>query len=307
MAENTTELRLQKFPEKLDQLRYVEFNFYKSDLMKGIVEGLEESVKTTAKTLVNNPTSESVKTAASSIGNTIVSTASSSKNTISDQVKKRINTGKVNSSAINSKTWISSIDLPLPNNLEESLNHEWQEENGPVASILNMGVGPNSLAAQVVNGISALTGTRNVTVNPDYIQMYKGSKPREVTFTWTLMPNNETEAKKIWTIIRRFKAFSSGHPSTSYAFLTAPYFCEIKIRNEKMQEALKFNDMVISNISINYSESGFMEMYWDGTPKAIVLTLSLVERRMKTYNDWITDEEKNTYESDKNVATQRNI
>jgi len=197
MANNN--LKLQIFPKKLDSIRYIEFSFYKADLVEDIIKTLENSVTTASKTLVNNPTEESIKIAIKSVKDELIKTGSKTFKTIRDEANSRINTGRLNSSEINMnrKTWISNIILPLPNNLEENLNHEWQEENGPVASILNNGIGSDSLASRVVNGLAALTGTRNVTVNPDYVQMYKGSKPREVSFSWTLMPNSKEEAETI--------------------------------------------------------------------------------------------------------------
>jgi hypothetical protein len=307
---DTRDLKLKIFPKDLDANRHVEFNFYASDLVKNVSEALDNATTKTVSAVANIAVTggEQTLTTLIGVGGELLKTGEKTITTLGNELKTRVLSGKVNTKESNnsSSTWIASIDLPIPNNLEETLQHEWQEENGPVASILNKGLGSDSPAAKIINGISALTGTRNVTVNPDYIQMYKGTKPRSVSFSWSLMPNNKEEAQDIWDIIRRFKGFSSPHPSGSYAFLTAPYFCSITIRNSRMDESLQFWDMIIESVSVNYSESGFMEMYYDGTPKKINLTINFIERRVKTSEDWLTTSESNYYKSQaKNKGQER--
>jgi len=302
------QINITQFPDTLDEIRYTEFNFYKSDLAKQLVDSIESASVTVTKTtidVVQNVKSGDISDAAKAFGEGIVAvggqlikTGSSLLHDVTTELDKRINeNNKANSRSFQevSRSWVGSIDLPIPNNLKESLSHDWQENNGQISQLINKGVGADTIVGKVLDTLSQSTGTRNITTNPDYVQMYRGTKPRNVSFEWILMPNNVKEAKTIFNLIRKFKAYSSGHPSASYAFLTAPYFCEITIRNKVMNDSLKLTDMVINNVSVNYSESGYMEMFYDGTPKAITLSLELTERRTKTVKDWMNTSETQKY------------
>jgi len=286
------------FPNELDENRYVEFNFYAPDLAKKVTDTLENAISDTANA-ISNIGSGDIGSQLKKVGNNIIVTADKVFNTLGTQINNRVKDGKVpdltSSDIDKSNKWIYQINLPIPNNLEEALKHNWDTENGPVAQILNMGIGPDSTAAKVVNGIAALTGTRNITTNPDYIQMYKGSQPRNITFSWVLMPNSKEEAEKVLSIIRRFKAYSSPEASPSGAFLTAPMFCEVIIQNETLKETVKLDNMVIDSVSINYSAEGFMEMFADGIPKAMSLTVSMIERKPKMAEHWLNKEEADVF------------
>jgi hypothetical protein len=289
-----------KFPDDLDINRYIEINFYKPNLLGTAVDQIEKSATSGITTILNNNTDnivESLNNVAKEVSNTVRTSGSKVWQSLKEEANTRKITQRVDTSPAK-KEIVGFFYLPLPNELQETLNHEWNEENGIVSTVIQKGMDTtlkNDLSIQkIINGIAGLTGTRNVTTNPDYIQMYKGTKPRSVSFSWTLVPQSKKEAEVIWTIIRRFKAYSSPHPSSSYGFLTAPYFCSIKLINEKMDEALKFNDMIIDSVSVNYSEAGNMELFHDGTPKSMVLSVSFIERRAKTFEDWSIAEEKNT-------------
>jgi len=266
------------FPQTLEPNRNVWFNFYASDI---------DTIKVPVDTILTQLKGE------------VQTRVSNKKLDTSDVLEK----GK---EAENSKTWKASIALPIPNNLQESLNHEWNEESGIVGYYLDKGLNSFDVVSRVVQGVSTLSGTRNITTNPDYVQIYKGSKPRSITFTWQFLPNSRIEAETLWTIIRRFKTYSSPHPSKTNAFLTAPYFCEIIFENERMETSLKLNEMIINEISVNYSESGYMEMFYDGTPKTLSLTIRFTERKPKMFEDWMTDEEKSTYENKQSDEINKN-
>ena len=288
------------FPMTLDENRYIEFNFFKDDLMKDVVTGLEKVIGHGANAigkLGKGDTSGATKEIKAG-GTTLLKTGSKVFKTLGSNINERIKDGdlsskKAQSDTKNGKEWIYQINLPIPNQLEESLKHDWDTDNGPVSSIMKAGMekGVGGVSVQsVVNGIAALTGTRNIVANPDYIQMYKGSQPRNISFSWILMPNNLEEADRILSIVRRFKSFSSGNPSTSNAFLTAPLFCNVVIKNDKLSNTIKLTNMVIDSVSINYSETSFMEMFADGMPKTIVLSISMIERKVKMAKDWLSDD-----------------
>ena len=288
-----------RFPKELDPNRYIEFNFFAPDTMKNAVTKLESAAKTGisgAGDVMSGNTS-GLWNKAKNIGEDVIGAGDIVFGTLSSNLKSRVQGSNFDTTTqtINtSKQWVFQINLPIPNNLEESLKHDWNTDNGPVASVLNAG-GDIGLQ-QIVNGIAALTGTRNVTTNPDYVQMYKGSQPRNITFSWTLMPNSKDESELMLSVIRRFKSYSSPNPSTSGAFLTSPLFCEVNIKNENLDDTIRLTNMVIDSVTANYSSGGFMEMFADGIPKVITLTISMVERKPKMAKDWLNDEEANSYD-----------
>jgi len=294
------------FPENLEPNRNTWFNFYAPDMIKGLVEGLETATFKVVSIFEGNVTEVPDKLTDSI--DTVVATADSVLTDLKKTMQERKTTKKLDSGNIKkqSETWKASIALPIPNNLQETLNHEWNEESGIVAHYLDKGINSLDVVSKVIQGVSTISGTRNVTTNPDYIQIYKGSKPRSIDFSWVLLPNSKKEAETLWNIIRKFKAYSSPHPSKTNAFLIAPYFCEIIFENPRMETSLRLNEMVINSISVNYSESGYMEMFYDGTPKTINLTISFVERRPKVYQDWLKEEEKSTYENKQSEQINQN-
>jgi hypothetical protein len=281
--------KMVRFPEDLNSNRCIKFDFYAGKSFKAAINALEGMVTTTASALANL-NSDSAG-AILDAGGKIVSTAGSLLKQLGGEINNRVATKRYDTKRVKKPKngWEATISLPVPNGLNETLNHDWNTDNGLVSSVLNMGIGPDSMAQKTVNGLAGLMGSRNVTVNPDYVQMYAGSQPREMSFSWTLMPNSEKDAKSIFAIVRRFKAYSSGIPTTTRAFLLAPLFCKVTIENPVLSESLKIDNMVIKNVSINYSEGSFMEMFHDGTPKAIVLSLSLMERTPKLGSDWLSD------------------
>jgi hypothetical protein len=286
------------FPDNLDENRYIEFNFYAPDLAKDVIDSLEKVVSDTAN-VIGSIGGKGTLSKVKNIGGNIVATADKVFDALASEINNRVKDKEIpdvsSGDMDKSKKWKFQINLPIPNNLQENLKHEWNTENGPVASILRSGVGPDSSAQKVINGIAALTGTRNVTTNPDYIQMYRGSQPRNITFSWSLMPNSKDEAERMLSIVRRFKAYSSPDPSKSRAFLTAPLFCSVVIQNENLSETIKLDNMVIDSVSVNYSGAGTMEMFADGIPKIIVLSVSLIERKPKVAEDWLNESESKAY------------
>ncbi len=190
------------------------------------------------------------------------------------------------SAKMNTSTYKASIAMPLPNNLDEVINQNWEKEKNILAYSLEKGIPAGDIVARVVNSVATQTGTRNVTTNPDYVQIYKGPEPREISFTWNLTPNNKEEADTIFRIIRKLKRFSAPHPSKTYAFLTSPFFCKITFSNTRIQDSMRFYEGMIQSVNTNYSQTGYMETFYDGSPKAMTLSVKILERRPKLYDDW---------------------
>jgi hypothetical protein len=101
------------------------------------------------------------------------------------------------------------------------------------------------------------------------------------------MPNNQEDSKRIFEIIKEFKKYSSPEKTGAGTMLISPAFCEVTITaSDQIQETLLLNEMVIADISTNFSPMGHMEMYHDNMPKSVVLSVTMVERKPKLYEEW---------------------
>jgi len=289
------------FPKDLNAERALALSFYSDEYIKNMAQSLETTItKASEAAFTDKATFDDVMKA----GGNSIKTAGSSLSKLGSEIKGRIKSNKLDSKKAQGSVFVSKIYLPIPNALTESINHDWNASQGAVAQILNMGIGPDSMPSKIANGLASTMGARNITVNPDYVQMYQGSQPRDLTFEWTFAPKSKEEVETIFKIIRFFKSFSSGNPTTTRAFLLAPLFCEVTIgdigkgtrtKATDFVETLKIDNMIIKSVSVNYSEGSYMEMFKDGNPKVLVVTLNLTERRVKTAEEWLKDDERDIY------------
>ncbi len=186
---------------------------------------------------------------------------------------------------------ISNIVLPLPNSLSESLSHGWQTTQGiqagagkSISSILEgvTGIDPNVAIGQAAN----LTGSRAPIVDPSYFQQYSGTEPRKFSFSWELVIQTKIEAQKIFEIIQKFKQYSAPEIMASNAILKAPNYWDIKIGNKLLQTSMNIQHSVITQVDVDYAGSGLMDMYFDGTPKFLKLTIGFAEIKAITRADF---------------------
>jgi len=282
------------FPKDLSKNRYIIFDFYRTNKL--------ESVRKTVKDFIwglggSTKNISQGGGAASEVKSVIVSgidVAESIYDTISTEVTTRIdnstglNTAEVPKTIGVDGTYVDSFFLPLTNELTEGIGHQYDQTNGALTNTLNHFAGDGVSAIQsAINNISSFTGSRNLLLNPDYVQMYKGTGLRSLSLSWMLMPDSKEEAEDLFEIIRRFKEYSAPELSTGNALLLSPLFCAVTFTNTELNQNIRTTDMVISTVSVNYSSEGFMEAYYDGTPKAIKLDIGLSERTMRTQKDWL--------------------
>ena len=83
-------------------------------------------------------------------------------------------------------------------------------------------------------------------------------------------------------IILNLKKFSLPTSTISGVSLLAPFTFEIDIGNEKLKKLINMNDVVLTEISVNYSGDGSMQMFSNGVPKFIQLNLSFAEKSVIT-------------------------
>ena len=180
---------------------------------------------------------------------------------------------------------VKSITLPIPNELNDATNHQWNTQTGIGQALSDKVGGIGTIQESVLNRGANLLGANKVLVNPGYFQNYTGTEPRRFSFSFTLIPNNSEEAKRLVGIITTIKKYSSA-TKTFGLLLTAPHFFSITFGNEYLNKLTNIRPCVVSSIDVNYSSSGFMETTMDGMPKQMMLSITFLETSTLTIEDW---------------------
>jgi len=291
-----------KFPFDLSEVRYMQFNFFDGVSGEDITNKISNI---TAKAISKSEnTKEGYKAFVKKAKDTykeyglkeggFMEFLDKTQEKIDDPTKQEdleLPDDVTSRSALDNATFVNAIFMPLVNNLRESINQGYNAENGALASMMGE-LESNSKISAVSNSLSnagKLFGARVWQKNPDFIQQYTGSALRSFVLSWQLTPNSKDEAKVLFEIIRIFKRMSSPIKAGGGVFIKPPLFCNIHINNEHLQDSIRMDEMVISQINVNYSETGYMETFKDGVPKAIMLEMTVNERRMKTEEDWSTE------------------
>ena len=182
-----------------------------------------------------------------------------------------------------------TITLPLPNEISDTQGHGWSTEKGIIGTVgakyESMGIGGVNVS-KFLGTTSDTLGTRKPLADPGYFQNYNGSEPRNFKMTFDFVPRNPEEAKSMMLIINTFKAYSSPKTFGFGIGILAPYFFDIEISNPYISSLIRLDNMVITEVTVNYAADGAMQFLPDGTPKHTQLSLSLTERRMKTFDDY---------------------
>lgn len=190
---------------------------------------------------------------------------------------------------------IYAVALPLPNELMDSQSHNWNQETGIVGQLAGaavdnfkvLGIGVN----KVLGEAASTFGFRKPMVDPGMFQNYSGSSPRGFNFSFDFIPNNHKEAKNIMNIILNLKKFSLPRSIIGGVSLLAPFSFEIEIGNEWMRKLINMNDVVMTEIGVNYGADGNMQMFSNGMPKFIQLHLAFSERSLVTSEFYAPDSE----------------
>ena len=205
---------------------------------------------------------------------------------------------------------IYGIALPLPNELNDSQSHDWEETTGVATDAVEAGVavasslggvfsdilfGPTrgakvadaagkglSLGLKAANQVMSKTGFRKPLVNPGYFQDYKGTKPRSFSFSWDFVPNNSKEAIQIFNIIYNLKKFTLPTSTLAGTALLSPYLFEIQVGNNVINSMMNMNNLVCKSMDLNYSADNTLQMFTDGMPKHITLKMEFAERSLIT-------------------------
>ena len=220
------------------------------------------------------------------------------------------------------------ITLPLPNTFAENLQHSWGETEGLVSSVAGgvdtkiggkadvKAIGENqgikgkgkSIANIVLNTMGKIDigkiagmasenyGIRKPLLDPNYWQNYTGTKPRTFTFETVLIPQSQADSEMIKQIILKFKEYSSPSLVALGVALLSPHYWDIIISNAEITNMYRMDNLVLTNMVINYGQDGGMALHGDGFPKQITMSLSFTESHVtyaQNYRDsfttWYTD------------------
>jgi len=182
---------------------------------------------------------------------------------------------------------LHNIILPIPNELNDSVTHNFQQKDGIASSVLSSIPGVNTAQEEVGSRMANVSGAQKIMANPGYFQNYTGSDPRTFDFTFKLIPNNKAEANTISEIIRLVKKFSSPSTDQSGVIMTAPNFFTLQLDNKNpLQALLNIQPCVVSNVSTNYASTGVLETTMDGNPKFMDLKITFKEVRAMEQKDW---------------------
>lgn len=180
---------------------------------------------------------------------------------------------------------IYGVALPLPNELNESQSHQWETSEGLVSNLVgtvaNAEIGGVGIA-KVLSEVASSSGYRKPLIDPGYFQDYKGSEPREFTFSWDLIPNNAEEVDSIMSILYNFKKYTLPKSTVTGVTLLSPYLFDIKIGNDRINKLMNMNNVVCRSVNIDYSADGGLQFLPDGMPKYIRLEMTFAERSLVT-------------------------
>ncbi len=317
--EITTNTGMTKFPNNLPNERYVNISVYDTSVADQLSFGLANAESAIVSTVVGafSDAGTTIKTGVDS-GNYIKIPVDLGKNLISGTVNLAkqayestlgvidaayrtgvdLKNGIFGGNGLGNKRlgskWKYNFFLPLPNELQENISNDYQEQDGWVNDVLNS----NDVTKQIVDGtkkidsitstIAKATGARTIKYYENKLQMYNGSNFREISLTWTLVPNNATESEKIHEMIRQIKMYGSPEASNGKLMVKSPHYFSLQFMNPVLDKALQFYEVVLISADVSYSPTGNMELYNDQTPKAVNLTLNFRDREPKLAQDWLS-------------------
>jgi len=186
---------------------------------------------------------------------------------------------------------IYGLALPLPNELNDSQSHQWETKEGFVGSVVgglaNTEIGIGSIKGSVnsaLGELSSASGSRKPLIDPGYFQDYKGTEPRQFTFSWDLIPDSAEDADNILLILYNLKKYTLPSSSVNGISLTSPFLFELIIGNPNISDMMNMNNVVCTSMNINYSAEGALQFFDDGMLKYIKLEMSFSERSTVTSN-----------------------
>lgn len=150
----------------------------------------------------------------------------------------------------------------------------------------------DALPGNAGSAIDVGTGT---TVNPHIALQFEGMNLKDHSFTWTLSPKNEQEAKDIRDMIRFIKTrmlpsygVAGAESAIGRSLLRYPSLVEIYFVGVDQSYFLFYKPGFVKNMSLNYTPNG-VALNKGGRPSIITMQLDIGEARIHTREDYQGD------------------
>lgn len=123
---------------------------------------------------------------------------------------------------------------------------------------------------------AAMSGRRQIVMDPGYWAQFQGVNPRSFTLRWTIIPENHHDAMNGLELCARLKEFSLPE-NVSGVEMLSPHYWQIQFSNPLVQSQLLYGDLVITSIEVTFAEQG--EFHLSGTPKKFDIVITFQEAR----------------------------
>jgi len=119
-------------------------------------------------------------------------------------------------------------------------------------------------------------------LNPNLESLFQGVKLRQFPFTFEFFPRNGREAGEVKNIIKVLKRSMSPRNNTKQGrgvFIKQPDIFQLQYMKGGGEHPFlnKFLPMHLTDMKINYSQSGTYSTFWDGTPSHMTASCSFTE------------------------------
>ena len=142
------------------------------------------------------------------------------------------------------------------------------------AGLVNVNISPGQILARQTGEI----------MNPNMELLFNGPTLRGFKFSFKMTPRNESESETIKLIINSFKRnmvpkIGAVGNTINETFLKTPSVFELSYKQgqDDHQFLNKFKQCFLENVEVNYTPDGVYATYDDGSPVAVVLSLSFKE------------------------------
>ena len=182
------------------------------------------------------------------------------------------------------------LNLPKPSTLSFSYPRDWGAEE---TNQYGAAAGGNMIGALKTYGLEALSTITpnaaqaassnhlNLTINKRNKAIFRDLPFRQVSFSWTLRPRSLDAAERFSQTINDLKYYSAPkliQDGSLWDTSEAIWSLEIKTTAPVPADIIfKAEEMVITDLTVDYTPNGFWSQHKDGYPTQIQLSIALME------------------------------
>lgn len=134
---------------------------------------------------------------------------------------------------------------------------------------------------------SAIQQSMGVAPNPNPAVAFQGPQLREMSLTWTLLPTNEADSRKIRSVINylKMRALPGNQVTDSAAILNYPYLCQVNFypwdNNPKGpfgwsdNSIIKMKRAFMASVNVNYTAGSAPAFFSGFNNEPVVVQLSI--------------------------------